>query len=69
MKRQRVVTDWKDGAEPRVVYEDLGPSRARSKPSTQLDGRPAQGQYLVHRPGESGGRVKSGGSAQDGGRW
>lgn len=56
MRRQVIVTDWANGAEPRVAYVDEGPSMATSRPREALLANPPDGRNAS--PGTSGGRVK-----------
>lgn len=53
MKRQVIRTNWKNGKAPVVVYQDHGPSAARSREPGLLDTAPHQG-----REAEKGGKVK-----------
>jgi hypothetical protein len=58
VKRQVIVTDWKNGLAPQTTYEDQGPGRASSRPASSLDCGPYQ---VAGRETERGGRVRHAG--------
>jgi hypothetical protein len=59
VKRQVIVTDWKNGGPPRHAYRDEGPGRAVSRPAEMLrrtGGRVPGTKTPGHPAGEQKGR-------------